>query len=406
MTLEYEKLLPQVKKMVDSALERQEKLSSQQEQILEKLNTHADSRQELYDSLELALQRTDNKLYAARPHPAYDHEPLNQGVTLKPDDLPETAVIVGADGSQILPDRHAPFLYSLINVGVINYYHGTTQAPDTFTKPLLQFPDGRLDANEATFTSSEVSVARDLEEIKTLSETVCDKSKQTGNIVLGLLDQRLLYRGETQVVYEWLAALQDVERNFKENKRTCLVGFITNPGTSVVVNMLRTLDIDLIDPETGEFLLDPDSLIKSNVGITDADLFADILEPGQRSTVFTNISELNSRFANRGQEICFFYLNCSKSPFGKQISRIDMPSWLANEVHIVNHVHALIYSQCKFEYPYVLTRADEIAVILQQDREYFENLIALKMGSNFALRRHSPKQAGKFDTRSGSSQYE
>lgn len=406
MTLEYEKLLPQVKKMVDSALARQKKLTSQQENITEKLNTHAEDRKELYRTLDLALERTDNKLYAARPHPAYEHEPLNKGVAFSQDALPETAVVVGADGSQIMPDRHAPFLYYLINIGIIKYYHGTSIAPDIFTKPILQFPDDSLDSNEMVFTSGEVSVARDLEEIRTLSDTVCEQSNQTEDLVLGLLDQRLLYRGETQVVYEWLKSLQNVEQCYERNKSASLVGFITNPGTSVVVNMLRTLDIDRIDTETGEFLLDPDTLIQSNIGITDATLFADLLEPGQRSTVFTNISELNTRFGNRGQEICFFYLNVSKNARGRQISRVDIPCWLANDVNIVNQIHALVYSQCKFEYPYVLTRADEIAVILQQDREYFENMIALQMGPDFALRRHSPKQIGKFDTRSGTSKFE
>lgn len=406
MTLEYEKLLPQIKEMVRSALSRQEELTTQQESIFEKLKTHASDRPAINHSLDLALQRTDNKLYAARPHPAYENELLDHGVDLRLDHLPETAVIVAADGSQILPDRHAPFLYYLINIGVISYYHGLAKAPDMFTKPILKFPNDHLGSNETIFTSGEVSVARDLEEIGTLSDTVCEKGEQTEEVVLGLLDQRLLYRGETQVVYEWLSALKQVEQSYQKNGRVYLVGFITNPGTSVVVNMLRTLDIDRINPETGEFLLDPESLMRSNIGATDASIFANILEPGQRTTLFTNISELNTRFGNRGQEICFFYLNTSRTPSGKQISRVDIPCWLANDVHAVNRIHALVYDQCKFEYPYVLTRADEIAVILQQDREYFENMIALRMGPKFALRRHSPKQSGKFDTRSGSSRYE
>ncbi|WP_420629221.1 DNA double-strand break repair nuclease NurA [Candidatus Leptofilum sp.] len=406
MTLEYEKLLSQVKKMVDSALARQVKLASQQENISEKINTYAEDRKELNRTLDLALESTDNKLYAARPHPAYELEPLNKGVSVKTKDLPETAVIIGADGSQIMPDRHAPFLYYLINVGIIKYFHGAAKAPDIFTKPILQFPDDSLDSNELVFSSSEVSVARDLEEIRTLSEAVCEESNDTEDIVLGLLDQRLLYRGETQVVYEWLKALQKVEQRYEQNKSIGLVGFITNPGTSVVINMLRTLDVDRINPDTGEFLLDPETLMQSNIGITDATLFTDVLEPGQRTTVFTNISELNTRFGNRGQDICFFYLNASTNARGRQISRVDMPCWLANDVNMVNQIHALIYSQCKFDYPYVLTRADEIAVILQQDREYFENMIAMQMGSDFALHRHSPKQIGKFNTRSGPSRYE
>ena len=35
---------------------------------------------------------------------------------------PEAATIIATDGSQILPDRHAPFLYYLINIGGIQAF--------------------------------------------------------------------------------------------------------------------------------------------------------------------------------------------------------------------------------------------------------------------------------------------
>ncbi|MCP4362850.1 MAG: DNA double-strand break repair nuclease NurA [Chloroflexi bacterium] len=402
MTLEYEKLFPQINSMVTAAVSRQRQLATQQGEISQKLNAHAADRDTINKSLDLALTRTDNKLYAARPHNKYDHELLNAGVDASV--VPDTAVIIGADGSQIMPDRHAPFLYSLINIGIIIYYHGVAKAPDTLTKPTLKFPDGELRANETLFTSADVSIARDLAEIATLSQTVCEQSRQTEDLVLGLLDQRLLYRGEAAVLRDWLESLQQVEACYEENGRAYLTGFISNPGTSAVVNMLRALDIDRIDTETGEFLLEPETLIKSNVGLTDADIFGDILQPGQRSTVFINISDLNTQFGKRGQEICFFYLNVANN--GRHISRVDFPKWLADDVTAVNRIHALAINQCKFEYPYVLTRADEIAVILSEDRDAFENMIAMRMGPQFALRRHSPKQSGKYDTRSSRTRFQ
>ncbi|NKQ34598.1 MAG: DNA double-strand break repair nuclease NurA [Chloroflexi bacterium] len=407
MTLEYERILPKVKDLVATAVNRQRQLDSQQKEIAQKLTDYATDRGAIAHSIKIAQEKTGGKLYAAEPHPAYAHEPLNKGVTAV--NLPDTAVIIGGDGSQILPDRHAPYLYYLINIGVIVYYHGRNRAPDVFTQPILEYPGLDWQADEGKFTSAHVSIQRDLAEIGALAETACAQAAQTDDPVLALLDQRLLYwpvggdngRNDQKTVYEWIKAMRQVETCHREHGAVYLSGYISEPGTSAVVNMLRTLNVGRPDPETGE-IFDPEVLKKRSAGLIDAALFAGILQPGERSAVFVNISENNKTFKAQGQEVCFFYLHPGG---GKHIARVDIPRWVADDPTAVDQIHALIMDQCKMVYPYVLTRADEIAVILSQDRDYLEKMIAVGMGPEFALRQGSAKQAGKDAARSGKTRY-
>ncbi|HID50488.1 MAG TPA: DNA double-strand break repair nuclease NurA [Anaerolineae bacterium] len=407
MTLEYERILPKVKDLVATAVNRQRQLDSRQKEIAQKLTDYATDRDAIARAIQTAQEKTGGKLYAAEPHPAYAHEPLNAGVTAV--NLPETAVIIGGDGSQVLPDRHAPYLYYLINIGVIVYYHGRNRAPDVFTRPILEYPGLDWQADEGKFTSANVAIQRDLAEIGVLAATACEQAAQTDDPVLALLDQRLLYwpiggdngRSDQKTVYEWIKAMRQVEACHRERGTAYLTGYTSEPGTGAVVNMLRSLNIGRVDTETGE-IFNPEVLKKRSTGLVDASLFAAVLQPDERSTVFVNISENNKTFQAQGQEVCFFYLHPGD---GKHIARVDIPRWVADDPAVVDQIHALIVDQCKMAYPYVLTRADEIAVILSQDRDYLEKMIAVGMGPEFALRRSSPKQSGKDVTRSGTARF-
>ena len=93
MTLEYEKILPKVKDLVATAVNRQRQLDSQKQEIAQKLTNYATDRDVIARSLKIAQEKTGGKLYAAEPHPAYAHEPLNVGVPAV--NLPDTAVIIG-----------------------------------------------------------------------------------------------------------------------------------------------------------------------------------------------------------------------------------------------------------------------------------------------------------------------
>jgi hypothetical protein len=56
---------------------------------------------------------------------------------------------------------------------------------------------------------------------------------------------------------------------------------------------------------------------------------------------------------------------------------VEVPQWGAQRESL-ELVHAAVYEQCRLNngYPYVLTRADEQAVIMGQEREALETMIA------------------------------
>ncbi len=65
-------------------------------------------------------------------------------------------------------------------------------------------------------------------------------------------------------------------------------------------------------------------------------------------------------------------------------------------------VHALIFDQCQIlgSYPYVITRADEIAVVGRREQEELEHRIALRLAEKGVETRMTSKQQSKQFARS------
>ncbi|MGB1252248.1 MAG: DNA double-strand break repair nuclease NurA, partial [Candidatus Promineifilaceae bacterium] len=172
-----------------------------------------------------------------------------------------------------------------------------------------------------------------------------------------------------------------------------LIGYIERPQTTAVVKLLQTLDI-----EKDGFDL---SILNERPQIHDIDLFRRVLKAGERSAVFSVVNESTNYapFREANQEICFFYYR----PPGGDVSRVDMPKWLAQQEEVVEAIHALLQDQCLLlgNYPYVLTRADEIAVVRGSDREYLEHLIAGEMERRSIFGIMTGKQFGKELSRGG-----
>ena len=401
MTLEFEKLSQEVERMGRTTSSRQAKRQAQITDLRAKLEQVAVDWEEIERCVRRAQELADEKWFRAAL-PLSSHEPLNRGVPAPAP--PSQATLIATDGSQIMPDRHAPFLYYLINVGGMVYYHGGDgRSPHTFTTPQLVYPSDDLDENIAAFNSASVSIKRDLAEIGILAETAWQNRYETAPVI-AIMDQRLLYwpigsidHAETQnATKSWLAAMQKVR-----DSQAILAGYIDRPDKIAVLNMLYSLDID-------QPTFDVAALTRNNQSLNDADLFSEILQPGQRSPVFVDISHRNNEiFAQHNQEIAFFYLNPGRR--GGQISRVDMPIWAAQQPEVVAQLHALLYHQCQImlgDYPYILTRADEEAVVGRRDQAYLDSWIALTMQQHGLTNEQTAKQGGKDIARAGKMRHE
>jgi len=378
MTLELEKLGTELTSMAAAAAEIVRDQRRRATRLRELLAAHATDWPGIDAGLARAIaeQGDDPKFFRAA-RPLRTDERLDLGVM--PGPPPARATIIASDGSQIMPNRHAAFLYSLINIGVFIYHHGTPDAPDIYSTPVIFYPqpgdDDRTD-DEPGFDKAEVTIARDKREIATLADTAWTY-RTVAPLTLAVLDQRLLYwpfggtnRDAETAVTDWLKAMTKAR-----DAGALLAGYIDRPGKRSVVTMLKTLSDD------------PDMNWKKlgkrppHGELTDADLYATILEPGQRSPVFVDVSPANTRFAevDPRNEVCFFYLNPGfaspeldgedKALSGRGLARVDIPMWVARDPRAVAAVHSLLVDQCRIvgDYPYVLMRADELAVVGRDD---------------------------------------
>ncbi len=375
MTLEFEKLTPELEKMALATAQRNKLRDARIEASLQTIERYASDWEAIDFALNMAEKRADEKFYrSARPFD--QNEALNTAVLALPP--PEKATIIATDGSQIMPDRHAAHLYYLINVGGIIYPHGSPDAPAIFSEPQIFYPQEDPGDDDFNSDSGKVSVERDKEEIATLARKTW-ASRHGALPILSIVDQRLLYWPiggsdfvDNAAVRSWCTSMTKIRE-----ADALLAGYIDRPGTRGVMTLLRSLTA-VSEPD-----FDWKTLGKGTAtqGLVDIDLFRNLLQPGQRSKIFIYESQPNKFFAEIDpmNEVCFFYLNPGLA--GNDIVRIDIPRWVATVPETVATIHALIIDQCRIlgNYPYVLARADEMAVVGRQDASELNFMIDIVM---------------------------
>lgn len=397
MTVEFEKLSAEIQNMGEAVLRRQQQATQLLLALRARLHEHATHWAWADECLKRVAPLVDEKFYRSA-RPLRQDEALDQGIDPPPP--PARATLLAVDGSQRLPTRHDPFLYYLLNIGVIIYRHGETGAPETTTAPKLVYPSEDMGQDvSAEFTPSNVSIQRDLAEINQLAHTAWKYRSDTP--VLAVLDQRLQYwpigsgdqAASGRIVAEWIAAMDAIQHS-----GSWLVGYIERPETSALINLLYALD-------WGQPDFDP-ARLNQRPPVTDADVYRPLLQPGQRTPVFEVINPSGNyqKFVEAGQSIGFFYF---RPPQADDLARVDVPLWAARQPGVIEQIHALLHDQCRIlgRYPYILTRADEIAVVQTGDQEYLDNLIALELQRRGITGDITGKQWGKEWTRAAKSRH-
>lgn len=402
MSLEFEKLSPAVDDMVKQTGRRRKQQQEQLVKALARIRENADAWPLFKRVVDEALNKGDRNRYQAAL-PLHDTL-LDTGIPAPA--TPEKATIIACDGSQIVPDRHAPFLYYLINTGLITYYHGSGLPPSVSTDPTLVYPrdEDKDETDRFSLNSALVGLYRDRLEIDSLAKAT-DQTESWEGPKLAILDQRLLYwpasgipdRASHEALISWQESMSTIKGN-----EALLAGFIDRPGKRSVLAMLQTLDIR-------QPTMDMDELyhVSQFSLLTDIDLYTSLLEQGERSPVFVEVSQLNTRFRNHNldNEVCFFYLRTGDGE--GQLARVDIPMWVAENEENVATVHALIHDQCQIlgNYPYVITRADEIAVVGRREQEELEYMISLRLAKQGISTRTTSKQQSKDYARSGKTRH-
>jgi hypothetical protein len=189
--------------------------------------------------------------------------------------------------------------------------------------------------------------------------------------------------------------------------KAALAGYVDRPSSSQVVRLLHLLDLQEDD-------VNRSSLATSGrmEGLPDIAVFRHVLEPGERTALFVQMSPQNRdyrREAGETHEIAFFYMNAAASGEPPYLARIEIPMWVARDKRLIGEMQAALHLQCQQlvrRYPYVLTRADELARVKTDEEQQLNMMIRVSLTRQGLAAFESDKQAGKEATRGVRTRFE
>ena len=367
MPIDYQQIYTKIQEIGNGLRERRQTLEKRRADVwglLNAFNLELDLLRSLVDS----AKQADPNIRCACPV----NEPLLASQPL-PASVPQ-ASIIAADGSQILPDRHAAIQYYVVNVGAIAMRTGSGSSPEVFTDTELHI----LDEFEDTFFSeSQIALLRDVSERKKLLEVAQNYPPP----VLALTEGQLELWGAVDIENsrDFEKTLNDYLNVLKEMQTQNIItsGYVDKPGANWVVRMLEITKISKDE-------LRNIRKIRPFLGVTDSWLFGKILGRHQRSAIFA----LQAKSAEKYKDsiaIHFFYLNVGDEQ-KPVIVRVDVPLWVAQNKEALNMLHCSLIEQTQImshkPFPYLLHRAHETAVVSMREKEQVDQMLALAIRNN------------------------
>lgn len=294
---------------------------------------------------------------------------------------PPEFTVIASDGSHVDVDRHRSVRCYLINIGSVILHYGASPAATLESFPTLYGEDKDLviasgTGREQSVAGALLGIKRGVEEVRELSRLA---KASAGSPTLALLDGTLImwnleaypeFVSDALLVTGFLSHLDDIMNQSGSGNPLAVASYISFPRSTDVVNVLR---VALCPGEP----VDCDRCLTGNhrecdrmSGISDRELFSELLNVGERSALFISESSILRRYGPH--QVYFFYLRV-----GDEIARVEVPRWVATNESLLNLVHTLVLDQCRrgHGYPVALSEAHEKAVLSGADREYFWRLV-------------------------------
>jgi len=390
MALNFQQVFDKIRAIGSGARLRQENLQALRQQAWSLLAAWADKNAQLCEKLERA-RLADPFLRCALPL----GEPLDYHAG-PGSHTPEPVTLIAADGSQIVPDRHAALLFGLINVGAIVLSGKADEAPRVLTDSQLSFDD-----EVVNWTDGLVALQRDLAERKKLLAISKEYSPPLVTLTDGPLQLWEARESNEVIGYEksldeYLSVLSQLQE-----RGAITAGYVDKPSSNLLVRLLEVAVI----PETEFANL---HMLHPLPGVTDLWLFDQLLQPGERSAVFA--LQARSKAVYKGSlALHFFYLNVGQAGHPKS-ARVEIPAWVSQNAEDVDLLHAALLEQCAIlgarPYPYILHRAHESAVVSFQEKEQIEQLLQIELRkAGGELGEISGKQSTKDSSTAGRKRY-
>jgi hypothetical protein len=382
MPIDYQQLYEKIQEIGKGALERRKTLEERRDlarSLLGTCNSDLDGLRKKVDdakgadaNIRCAVPLTEN---LASSHPVPDSSVIQ-------------ATLIAADGSQIVPNRHDPLQYYVINVGAIAMQIGSGNTPEVKTDTELRILD---EFDDTFFSEGQIALQRDVAERRKLLEMAVNYS----GTIIALTEGQLELWGSVdhENAREFEKSLQDYLKVLEQmqKKRIIAGGYVDKPGANWFVKLL-----EIAGTPTDEL-----KNVRKNrllAGVTDLWLFSQILGEHERSAVFALQAKSAEKYKG-ALAIHFFYINVGDKKHPK-IARVDVPLWVVENPNMLNALHSVLVQQSKImgkaPFPYLLHRAHEIAVVTHREKEEIDRMLSREiLSSGGELGEKSGKQTAK-----------
>lgn len=301
-----------------------------------------------------------------------------------PPPAPAEFCVAAVDGSHIDVDRHMAARCFLINIGVSVLVYGSGARADLHNEPTLYARDDELAIRdpgtyrEQAIEGAVLGAKRTVEEVRAMARIVAKLPPETPTLavmdgslaLIGLVGARNQDFVLRELVEEGFGRELDRLAELSRDRPLAVAGYISLPGSSEVVRALRVMVCSYGSADVGYRcgMRGPGRQPCEGCvgGLMDRDIFARLLDPGQRSALFsTSFSGTDQYYA---ADVLFFYVNV-----GHEIARVEVPSWVVEDQARLSLVHGLVVDQCERGrgYPVALMEAHEQAVVGGADRRFF-----------------------------------
>ncbi|MEJ2048220.1 MAG: DNA double-strand break repair nuclease NurA, partial [Dehalococcoidia bacterium] len=195
------------------------------------------------------------------------------------------------------------------------------------------------------------------------------KERPAGSLSLALVDGTLILWGleaypdfvtEALLKRGFLSYLTEIEKLNEPTRKVALASYISLPRSTEVVNALRVALCPHDPPDCDRYCsVNETRDCDAVAGTRDRELFINLLRPGERSALFSSGSSIVQKHYG-GHQVYFFYLRLDD-----EISRIELPRWVALDENLLSLTHSLVLDQCQRGqgYPVALSEAHEQAVV-------------------------------------------
>lgn len=293
--------------------------------------------------------------------------------------------VLAVDGSQVYPDRHiAGAGCFLLNVGGARFTYGAQSSVVLFSEPeVCPFTD--FSASNEALSVETVDLLRESRELAQAVEQA-KHMIETESVVLidGTIIFWMLEGKAVEVRARFMSEYMTHLNALSEQKVVC-AGYISMPKSREVMSLVKLglcrFSVANCIPCHAVYDTFPCKVVDS---LLDTHLMGQLLEPGQRSTMFATASHIVAEYPPHLKP-WFCYLHA-----GTEIVRLEMPAWVAQDESLVARVCRVALDQAEKGggYPVVLAEAHEQAVVKAVDREFFYQLIT-KIGMQRNRRVHS-----------------